>query len=81
MNRVVKSLCILNLFQVAGWGLTAENGKESQILKVLDVPYVSIETCITESPPGFREYITSDKICAGYKDGEYRLSISIESYQ
>ncbi|XP_068626102.1 modular serine protease-like [Battus philenor] len=58
-----------NIGKVAGWGLTAENGMASPVLKVVDLPYVKIEKCIAESPPGFREYITSDKICAGYGNG------------
>ncbi|KAF9414620.1 hypothetical protein HW555_007549, partial [Spodoptera exigua] len=40
-------------------------GKLGKILKVVELPYVDIEQCILSSPPGFREYITSDKICAG----------------
>lgn len=57
------------LGKVAGWGLTSENGQASQILKVVELPYVDIEQCINRSPPGFREYITSDKICAGFGNG------------
>ncbi|GBP36296.1 Limulus clotting factor C [Eumeta japonica] len=55
--------------QVAGWGYTSENGTASQILKVVDLPYVDINRCLSEALPGFREYITSDKICAGYTNG------------
>ncbi|XP_026746695.1 modular serine protease [Trichoplusia ni] len=55
--------------KVAGWGLTSENGVASQVLQVVELPYVSIEECINTAPPGFREYITSDKICAGYTNG------------
>ncbi|KOB77863.1 Hemolymph protein 14 [Operophtera brumata] len=54
-----------NQGKVAGWGLTAANGKPSSVLQVVDLPYVDIRTCINNSPPAFREYITSDKICAG----------------
>lgn len=54
--------------KVAGWGLTSENGNASQILKVVDLPYIDIDRCIGMAPPGFREYINGDKICAG--DGE-----------
>ncbi|KOB68890.1 Pattern recognition serine proteinase, partial [Operophtera brumata] len=50
---------------VAGWGLVGENGKASPTLQVIELPYVEIGTCIADSPPNFREYITSDKICAG----------------
>ncbi|KAJ8705496.1 hypothetical protein PYW08_012542 [Mythimna loreyi] len=57
------------LGKVAGWGLTAENGAASPILKVVELPYVDIEQCIRGSPAGFIEYITSDKICAGYGNG------------
>ncbi|KAI5630666.1 low-density lipoprotein receptor domain class A domain-containing protein [Phthorimaea operculella] len=55
--------------KVAGWGLTGVDGAASPILKVVDLPYVEIDECIANSPPGFREYITSDKICAGYTNG------------
>ncbi|XP_064075874.1 modular serine protease-like [Vanessa tameamea] len=58
-----------SLGKVAGWGLTAENGAASQVLKVVELPYVKIEECFAISPPSFREYITSDKICAGYTNG------------
>ncbi|CAD0206359.1 unnamed protein product [Chrysodeixis includens] len=55
--------------KVAGWGLTSEDGLASQVLKVVELPYVSIDECINTAPSGFREYITSDKICAGYTNG------------
>ncbi|PZC72580.1 hypothetical protein B5X24_HaOG210911 [Helicoverpa armigera] len=55
--------------KVAGWGLTAANGTASPILKVVELPYVDISICINASPVNFREYITSDKICAGYGNG------------
>ncbi|XP_045457168.1 modular serine protease-like [Melitaea cinxia] len=58
-----------NLGKVAGWGLVAKNGKASQVLKVVELPFVRIEDCIRMSPQNFREFITSDKICAGYTNG------------
>ncbi|KAJ8703768.1 hypothetical protein PYW07_013062 [Mythimna separata] len=58
-----------NFGKVAGWGLTSENGKPFQVLKVMDMPFVSIEECIAKSRLDFREYITSDKMCAGYGNG------------
>nr|WGN96293.1 setae polypeptide [Ochrogaster lunifer] len=54
--------------KVAGWGLTAENGVASPVLKVTELPYVEIGRCFDSLPPGFKEYITSDKICAGYNN-------------
>ncbi|KAL4720961.1 hypothetical protein ACJJTC_018068 [Scirpophaga incertulas] len=58
-----------NKGKVAGWGLTEENGPASPFLKVVELPYVSIQECQAESPIDFREYITGDKICAGYRNG------------
>ncbi|KOB72450.1 Hemolymph protein 14 [Operophtera brumata] len=54
-----------NKGKVAGWGLTAANGNASSVLKVVDMPFVEVGTCIASAPPDFYEYITSDKICAG----------------
>ncbi|XP_028166490.1 modular serine protease-like [Ostrinia furnacalis] len=58
-----------SLGKVAGWGLTGENGEASQVLKVVELPYISIQECQSDSPLDFREYITGDKICAGYRNG------------
>ncbi|XP_026326314.1 venom serine protease Bi-VSP-like, partial [Hyposmocoma kahamanoa] len=57
------------LGKVAGWGLTGENGPASQVLKVVELPYVDIEECLNRVPLSFREFISSDKICAGYGNG------------
>lgn len=57
-------------FQVAGWGLTGADGIESPFLKVVHLPYISIQECQSSSPPDFRAYITGDKICAGFRNGE-----------
>ncbi|KAI5631991.1 trypsin domain-containing protein [Phthorimaea operculella] len=58
-----------NLGKVAGWGIKDLEGRPSPILQVIELPYVRIEQCIEESPPNFRPFITSDKICAGYRNG------------
>lgn len=63
-----RQLKVFSVGKIAGWGRTA-SGNFSEILKVADVPYVSIQDCISDTPEGFRVYITSDKICAGYKNG------------
>ncbi|XP_053602777.1 modular serine protease isoform X3 [Plodia interpunctella] len=54
--------------KVAGWGLTDVNGPASQVLKVVELPFVTYDVCFNESPPNFRAYITGDKICAGYRN-------------
>ncbi|GBP10260.1 Clotting factor B [Eumeta japonica] len=54
---------------IAGWGWVDESGTETQTLNVVKLPYIDVKKCLDEAPPDFREYITSDKICAGYTNG------------
>ncbi|CAH2987638.1 unnamed protein product [Chilo suppressalis] len=58
-----------NKGKVAGWGLTEENGNASPFLKVVELPFISIQECQTDAPLDFREYITGDKFCAGFRNG------------
>ncbi|CAH2101415.1 unnamed protein product [Euphydryas editha] len=58
-----------NLGKISGWGITEKNGNFSEVLKVVEIPYVSTASCIVKTPPSFREYITYDKFCAGYENG------------
>lgn len=58
-----------SLGKVAGWGFTSEDGSSAQILQVADLPYVDVLECRERIPADFVEYITSDKICAGYGNG------------
>lgn len=55
--------------KVAGWGLTESNGEPSTILKAVVMPTVSREECLARSPETFKNFITSDKFCAGYLNG------------
>nr|AAV91432.2 serine protease 1 [Lonomia obliqua] len=57
------------LGKIAGWGLTEKNGNASPVLKVTQLPYFNIETCLKTITPSFKEYITNDKFCAGYSNG------------
>lgn len=56
--------------RVAGWGLTASQGEPSTVLKTLDLPTVDFNTCLNESPPSFKPFITTDKFCGGFTSGE-----------
>ncbi|XP_038221558.1 modular serine protease-like isoform X2 [Zerene cesonia] len=59
-----------NLGKVAGWGLTTgHKGSESPTLKVLDVPFVPFDECFKKSPQQYVEFLSADKICAGYGNG------------
>ncbi|GBP91715.1 LINE-1 retrotransposable element ORF2 protein [Eumeta japonica] len=55
--------------RVAGWGLLDADGKETQELQVVDLPYIDIKQCLDDAPFDFKQYITGDKICAGYTNG------------
>lgn len=56
--------------RVAGWGLTTSGGVPSPVLKTIDLPTVDFNTCLNESPPSFRPFITTDKFCAGFTTGD-----------
>ncbi|KAM3956868.1 modular serine protease-like [Aphomia sociella] len=56
------------LGKVAGWGLISIDGGASPILKVVELPLVEYTKCYEQVPYNFRAYLTSDKICAGYKE-------------
>ncbi|GBP33259.1 Modular serine protease [Eumeta japonica] len=68
-----KQLAVGNLGKVAGWGLIDEQGTSPQKLQVVDLPFIDIKKCLNDAPRSFREYITGDKICAGYNDGTAAL--------
>ncbi|KAJ3618905.1 hypothetical protein MTP99_005705 [Tenebrio molitor] len=51
---------------VAGWGNTVETGQVSDVLRQLSVPSVPQQTCKKELPVDYKEYLTHDKLCAGY---------------
>lgn len=56
--------------RVAGWGLTRTDGSPSTVLKTIDLPTVDFNSCLNESPPSFRPFITTDKFCAGFTSGD-----------
>ncbi|XP_068893727.1 uncharacterized protein [Tenebrio molitor] len=51
---------------VAGWGNTVETGKVSDVLRQLRVPSVPQQRCKNDLPVDYRQYLTHDKLCAGY---------------
>ena len=55
--------------RVAGWGLTASDGEPSSVLKTIDLPSIDFNTCLKESPPSFKPFITTDKFCGGFTTG------------
>ncbi|KAL0808432.1 hypothetical protein ABMA28_012895 [Loxostege sticticalis] len=58
-----------NLGKIASWAPTGTNKDPSKVLRVLELPYIPIEECLSTLPSGFREFVTSDKICAGSTNG------------
>ena len=63
-------------FQVVGWGLT-ENKISSDVLLSANLPYIDYDTCFREASRDFKKYITYDKFCAGYKNGNTNCTIEI----
>ncbi|XP_069704879.1 transmembrane protease serine 9-like [Periplaneta americana] len=50
---------------VAGWGVTAENGRPAKLLRKVKLPFVPRSLC-NETFPGLRQGV----VCAGYKEGK-----------
>ncbi|XP_072941395.1 modular serine protease-like isoform X1 [Epargyreus clarus] len=68
VDFVDKQLQDGKLGKVASYCPTAD-GKIAQALSTVELPFVPFDQCFNESPPDFREYITPDKFCAGFKNG------------
>uniref|UniRef100_A0A2H1V6G0 SFRICE_019121 n=1 Tax=Spodoptera frugiperda TaxID=7108 RepID=A0A2H1V6G0_SPOFR len=63
-----RQLKVFSVGKVAGWGVT-EEGRFSEVLRVADMPYVSVPDCLADIAEEYKAYITGDKFCAGYKNG------------
>ena len=57
------------MFQLAGWGDT-EHGTPSDVLLLVDLPYVDHSHCINQVPEKDQRWVTSDQFCAGYGNGK-----------
>jgi secreted trypsin-like serine protease len=52
---------------VTGWGYTSQNAKQlSDNLKSLTVPLVNEDDCYRNVPENFIQFLTDDKLCAGF---------------
>ncbi|XP_014486724.1 PREDICTED: limulus clotting factor C-like [Dinoponera quadriceps] len=54
--------------KVVGWGKNIE-GKSTEILYEIDMPFVPYQQCLSTVPSNFRGYLTPDKFCAGHLNG------------
>lgn len=54
--------------RLAGFGLTEPNGKQSETLKIIEMPVVSRSDCLKHLPNNSRRIVTPDKFCAGFAD-------------
>ncbi|KOB70981.1 Hemolymph protein 14 [Operophtera brumata] len=50
------------------------------LLMVVEMPYVELGICFSESPFSFQQYITSDKICAGTLEIFSASTMGVERY-
>lgn len=55
--------------QTAGWGSQDED-KFSPVLKISDLPYISLTECIQKAPISAKQYILEDKSCLGRHNGK-----------
>ncbi|XP_022834262.1 modular serine protease-like [Spodoptera litura] len=62
-----------NRGRVAGWGYISPDGRNQEVLKVVDLPYVPLPQCRKMTPDNFREFLGTDKICAGFDNGTATL--------
>lgn len=53
--------------KLAGWGTLEEGGKPACILRMVDVPIISHEKCVSRYPSGM---VTPNMMCAGYDEGQ-----------
>lgn len=53
---------------VAGWGYTEVDGKPSDTLKTANLPVINFQQCKREAPSDYKQFVTPDKFCAGYKN-------------
>ncbi|XKL66668.1 hypothetical protein PGB90_010088 [Kerria lacca] len=53
--------------KLAGWGILEEGGKPACILRVVNVPIINQETCVSRYPNGM---VTENMMCAGYDEGQ-----------
>jgi hypothetical protein len=60
--------------QTVGWGYT-QNNEPSRELLTTNLPYVDFQTCWTTVPETFQSYVTRDKFCAGYQNGECYIHV------
>jgi len=55
---------------VVGWGKDIK-GEAAKSLQEINMPFVPYDQCLSAVPVNFRGYLTSDKFCAGYLNGEF----------
>ncbi|GLG98225.1 uncharacterized protein GBIM_04819 [Gryllus bimaculatus] len=57
---------------VVGWGGNVNKTRREK-LRQLNLPYVKFEECEKAVPQSFLAFLTNDKFCAGYLNGEFNL--------
>ena len=60
---------------VSGWGFTSEDENPSDVLKSLKVPLISKDECERSLSEDDLEYLTDDKLCAGFLESGNCLKI------
>lgn len=53
--------------RLAGWGLEVSKGVASDRLKTIELPVIERRNCSRTIKQSFRQFLTGDKFCAGFK--------------
>ncbi|XP_065225506.1 trypsin-1-like isoform X2 [Planococcus citri] len=76
MTDTIKPICLPKsdedtyegkVAKLSGWGTLEEGGKPACILRMVDVPVISNEKCVSRYPTGM---VTDNMMCAGYDEGK-----------
>ncbi|XP_063908172.1 uncharacterized protein LOC135126226 [Zophobas morio] len=65
-HQSLENVTRVNQTYASGWGFTSENNNPSDVLKLLKVPLISKDECERRLSEDDLEYLTDDKLCAGF---------------
>ncbi|XP_063908171.1 uncharacterized protein LOC135126225 isoform X2 [Zophobas morio] len=65
-HQSLENVTRVNQTYASGWGFTSENKNPSDVLKSLKVPLISKDECERSLSEDDLEYLTDDKLCAGF---------------
>ena len=74
-HQSLENVTRVNQTYASGWGFTSENKNPSDVLKSLKVPLIGKDECERSLSEDDLEYLTDDKLCAGFLESGNCLKI------